>query len=384
MKSPGKLKLESYCFIMNRISESPLSDRRVLEIDLKKVTENFLKIREAVSGLGVMAVLKANAYGLGLRPIAECLCEAGAARFGVADLHEALQIVDLGKPVQILGAILNSEIAEALEHDIILPVTDLEIAQRISEQAQSKNIKAKVELLIDTGMGRLGLLESSAEKMIAEIEKLPSLDVQGIYTHMPSAYDDFEYSSQQVQRFLDLLLRLPRTFRHVHMANSDGINNIEAVCRAPFTMVRTGINLYGYFDDRGQRRVDLQPVICLRSKLLAVRRMPAGLSIGYGREVVLSEDELVGTVAIGYADGFPIHFGEGGEVLVAGQRCPVLGRVSMDYTTISLKKVSEAKVGDDVLCLAEGLNLDTWANARGTMNYEALCAIGARVQRKYI
>ncbi len=361
--------------------------RVCLEIDLGKIRSNFRIIAEAVEPLEVMAVLKANAYGLGVEPIAARLKEAGACAFGVTELREALAIKELGLPVQVLGGVIADEIPVAVEHGIILPITDLATAQALSAEAQRQGKTPDCHFLVDTGMGRLGILYSEAEQVILEALTLPGLNCCGIYSHFPFAYGDDDFSCHQVAAFTQLLDRLAAQgvkFARVHMANSDGIHNIEGSIRAPFNLVRTGINLYGCFDLEGPRTLQLEEVLTLKSRLVAVRELPLGASLGYGRTHRLAKPTKVGTVAIGYADGLPLSMSNRGKVRIHGRDCLILGRVSMDYTTVSLENVPEAKPGDEVICLGDGITVADWAAAKGTITYEIVCSFGNRVERRYI
>lgn len=358
-----------------------------LEINLDKIRDNFTCIKEAVAPLAVMPVLKANAYGLGVRPIAESLKAEGAACFGVAELREALAIKDLGLPVQIIGSVVHDEIPVAVENDIILPITDFETAEVISKEAVAQGKAVNCHILIDTGMGRLGILLKDAERVIRNIVTLPGLVCNGVYSHFPFAYGDYDFSTHQVTAFKSLLAVLAQssiTFDHVHMANSDGVHNIESALSAPFTMVRTGINLYGCFDLEGRKTLPLKEVLTLKSRLVGIREMPWGASLGYGRTCTLNKSTRVGTVSIGYADGMPLSLSNSGKVLVRGKACNILGRVSMDYITIALDDVPEARLGDDVICLGDSITVADWAQAKGTITYEIICSFGNRVKRSYI
>ncbi len=369
------------------MSAASTEPRVTLEIDLAQIRENFRLICEAVAPLDVMAVLKANAYGLGVVPIAECLKDAGCHSIGVAEINEAITVKDLGLPVQILGGVLESEMAAAVEHGIIMAITDLESAQAISAEAERQNREAECHVLIDTGMGRLGILLAQAEETIVAAVRLPGLRCTGIYSHFPFAYGDYDFSCHQVTAFTQLLDRLAArgiTFDRVHMSNSDGIHNIESANRPPFNMVRTGINLYGCFDLEGRQTLPLKEVLTLKSRLVSVREMPWGASLGYGRTCRLDQPTRVGIVAIGYADGLPLSMSGSGEVIIRGKRCPILGRVSMDYTAVSLADVPDAQSGDDVVCLGDGITVADWAEAKGTITYEIICSFGNRVARRYV
>ena len=168
------------------------------------------------------------------------------------------------------------------------------------------------------------------------------------------------------------------------MANIDGIHNIPAAFQRPFNTVRTGINLYGCFDLEGRKTVELSQVLTLKSRLVAVRHMPAGTTIGYGRTFKLEKAQRVGTVAIGYADGMPIGLSNRGYVIIRGCKCRILGRVSMDYTTVCLDALAEAQSGDEVICLGEGISVSDWAGMKDSIPYDIICSIGDRVERVYL
>lgn len=369
-----------------------MSKRVRLVLDLGVLRSNYRKIETAVRPCGVVGVLKANAYGLGMRPIAVALRDAGIGFLAVAELREALDLRDLGLPVLILGSVLPEEIEDAVEAGIVLPIGDPGVARLISAAAVRQGRTARCHFVVDTGMGRLGILAGEAEQAIVECVKLPGLDCEGIYSHFPVAYRSCgEYTMRQIETFKGLLDRLAAggvRFRMRHIANSDAINNFPETYRPPFNLVRTGINLHGSFDTEGQRALDLQSVLTLRTRLTAVRRLPAGMSIGYGCTYCLPRETLVGTASAGYADGLPLALSNRGYLLVRGHCCPVLGRVSMDYTTIDLSQVPDAEVGDEAICLGgagpQRVSVEDWARLKGTHSYEVICSFGSRVERVYV
>ena len=358
--------------------------RNCLEINLTRLKSNFMALQQATSPLEVMAVLKAGAYGLGARRIAEALIDAGAQRLAVADLHEALELKTHAVPILILGDLIPEEVPVAITEGFELPVGSFEKAELISSYALEQDRRVKIHLVIDTGMGRLGIPLNQALEEIKRMKALPNLEFSGIYSHFPVAYTDRDFSMSQIAGFKQLLIDLEDEslkFEWIHIANSDGIQNISEACMKPFNLVRTGLNLYGCFDLEGERRIDLEEILTLKSRLVRVRTLAAGTTLGYGRSYELREDQRVGTVAIGYADGFPMS--EEAGVLVNGKFCKVLGRVSMDYITIDLSEVEDACSGDEVLCLGEGISVADWAKWKGTLTYEIICSLGKRVKRLY-
>ncbi|MCL1920861.1 MAG: alanine racemase [Kiritimatiellaeota bacterium] len=367
--------------------------RRVwLEISLGTLTGNYRKIREAVAPAEVIAVLKADAYGLGVLPIAEALIEAGVERFGVAEPHEAMRLLPLGKRVQILSSVLPEEIAPMVGAGVTLPVTDLATAERISAEATRQGRAATVHFKIDTGMGRLGILAAEAAGIIRAAHRLPGLNCEGIFSHFPCAYDaESDLTHRQIGTFCALLDALAAdniTFAKIHIANSDAINNFPRASRAPFNAIRAGINLHGSFDTAGKRTLRVAPVLTLKTRLTAIRDLPQGTGIGYGHTCRLARATRVGVISAGYADGLPLALSNRGHVLIRGVPCPVLGRVSMDYTSVSLEHAPHAQVGDEAVCLggagAHAVTVEDWAAIKQTHAYDIICSFGNRVERRFV
>ena len=241
-------------------------------------------------------------------------------------------------------------------------------------------------------MGRLGILVPDAVPTIVAASRLPGLDCQGIYSHFPVAYRaGEEHTLGQIAAFRAILSELAgRGIRlaKIHMANSDAINNFPQAFAAPFNLVRTGINLHGSFDSEGVRALHLEPILTLKSRLVAIRDLPAGMQLGYGLTYRLLRPTRVGTVAAGYADGLPLALSNRGCLLIRDALCPVLGRVSMDYVTVSLEDAPAATAGDEVVCLGgdgpTAITVDQWAQLKGTHPYEIICSFGARVERRHL
>ena len=363
-----------------------------LDINLGALQQNYRKISEAITPSSVISILKANAYGLGVQSIASALADAGTSAFGVAELSEALALTGFGLPVLIIGSILNDEIPDAVQAGLLLPVTDLQTAEAISRESVKQNTITKCHFLIDTGMGRLGIHVAEAESIIEQTIQLPGLKCEGIYSHFPMAYrTDSELTIQQIKdftRLLDTLKTNGITFKWRHIANSDAINNFPITYKPPFNAVRTGINLHGSFDTEGQRALNLEPVLTLKTRLAAVRKLSKGTTIGYGCTHKLSHDMNVGTISAGYADGLPLALSNKGYVLIRNKPCKILGRISMDYTTVALDNVPDATTGDEVICLGgtdqNAMTVEDWAQIKETHPYDIICSFGSRVERCYM
>ena len=375
--------------------------RRVqVEIDLKALVRNYRKIVAHVKPMKVLCVLKANAYGLGVAAYAKALAEAGCTMFGVAEPYEALELQkalsrlpsSVSRPsfdIQILSSVLPDEIPEMVKAGVILPITDLEEAKLVSAAAVKAKKVAKVHFKLDTGMGRLGILAKDALATIRAVKKLPNLDCEGIFSHCPMAFEPKDpYTKGQIRLFKSIVAAAAKegiAFKKVHMAASDAINNFPETAKAPFTVVRTGINLHGSFDPYGRKALRVEPVLSLKTRVAQVRELPAGTTLGYGRTWCLAKPTKVATVSAGYADGLPLALTNRGFVFIGGRRCKIIGRISMDYTTVDVSGVKSVKPGDEVVCFGrcgkDSITPDDWAALKGTHAYDIICSLGNRVER---
>ena len=372
--------------------KKPLQRRVWVEIDLDGLRANYRRIAAAVKPAKVLCVLKANAYGLGVEPYAAALAKTDCVGFGVAEPHEAIQLLPFGKPVQILSSVLPDEIEPMVAAGVILPVIDVPTAKLIDAAAKRVGRKAKVHFKLDTGMGRLGILAADAPRVIREVvTSCPHLDCEGIFSHCPTAYDPAdEFANDQIALFKAILKDVAKdgiTFKKIHIAASDAINNFPAAKRTPFNIVRTGINLHGSFDPNGRRALKVESVLTLKTRVAQVRLLPAGTTLGYGRTWCLAKPTWVATISAGYADGLPLALTNRGHVLINGAPCPVIGRISMDYTTVDVSKAGDVKPGDDVIALGGkgkyAITPDDWASLKGTHAYDIICSFGNRVERVY-
>jgi len=376
-------------------SVGTLARRVRVEIDLGALVRNYRKIVAHVKPMKVLCVLKANAYGLGVGAYARALAEAGCRNFGVAEPFEALELLSVlvrggfAADVQILSSVLPDEIAPMVRAGVILPVTDVATARLISAAAVKAKTVARVHFKLDTGMGRLGILARDAVETIRAVKGLPNLDCEGVFSHCPMAYEPKDpFTKRQVALFKSIVEKCAKegmSFRKVHMAASDAINNFPETARAPFTMVRTGINLHGSFDPNGRKALKVEPVLSLKTRVAQVRELPAGTTLGYGRTWCLAAPAKIATISAGYADGLPLALTNRGFVFIGGKRCKIVGRISMDYTTVDVTDVKGVKAGDEVVCFGkcgnDSITPDDWAALKGTHAYDIICSLGTRVER---
>ena len=366
--------------------------RAWLEIDLDAIVANLRMIAERCAPCKLLAIIKGDAYGMGAQRVAAAAAESKAvAVLGVATLDEARELADNPLPKQIISAVMPFEIPGAVKDGFIMPISDAESARLISAEAVRQNRTAVCELKLDTGMGRLGILSERAASDIAEIVRLPGLKIVGMFTHLACAGNLSDpFTLGQIAAIKALAADLSAAgvnIPELHCAASDAIVNYPESFAPPFTMVRPGTAIYGSCFSAAPD-LPLIPAVSFKSRLIAVRELPAGHSVGYSRLCRLARQSRIGVVAAGYCDGVKIPLTNRGYALLRGHYCPIAGRVSMDYTTVSLDDCPGAQVGDEVVFIgSQGdarITVEDWARINGTVTQEILCSFAPRVERRYI
>ncbi len=370
----------------------------VASVDLGRLRANYDVLRRAAAPCEVVCVVKADAYGHGLRPVARTLAAAGAHSFAVQTLDEAepLRREHGSARILVLGGVHDAEEARLAAGLDLTPVVHDEGAREwLAKAGAERGRPVSVHLEVDTGMRRMGVAADEALAIARRIERDPGLHLEGAFSHFACADEpDLAASRAQLDAFAGWLDRLAAEGiapAMVHVANSAGLLGADALpgLRQRSHAVRPGLALYGvrpaaHFD------VSLEPVMTLRTRLTQVRRVAAGESVGYGADWRATHDTRIGTLPIGYAAGVPWQLGGRGEVAIGKARCPIVGRVSMDYLTIDLG-ASVGRVGHDVVLFgrpgprgdAVDLPVEVLARAAGTIAYELLARIGPRVPRVY-
>ena len=362
-----------------------------VEIDLDRFASNLAAVRGVDGGSReVLLVIKADAYGHGAVEIAEAAEREGVAHLGVATLHEGIQLRQAGcpLPIVVLSPLLESEAEEAVLHDLSPTVADLAFARALSRAAERADAPVRCHVEVDTGMGRTGVLEDEAEDFLAQLVELPFLRLASVFTHFPDAdAEDLAFSEAQARRFLALLDRLrARGIQpaRVHAANSAATLNLPD---ARLDWLRVGFIAYGHIPPNARTRVPLAPVMAFKSRLVQVRRLPAGAPISYGRTFVTSRPTRLGVVPVGYGHGYSWLLSNRGAVLVGGRRAPIVGRVTMDLTLVDLTDIP-SEVGDEVVLFGDqgesSITIEEVARWSETLPYEIMCTIGKRVTRIYV
>jgi len=348
-------------------------------INLQALQHNFSRVRALAPDSKIMAIIKANAYGHGLVPVAQAL--RGRDAFGVACLEEAISLREAGfdRRIVLLEGLFGADDL-ALIHGYRLDVVIHHVSQ--VEMLEQDRLAGPLDvwLKIDTGMHRLGFAPDQVAAVSKRLERLPQPGCVRYMSHFACA-DEPDNPATQIQ--LDRFEEACAGFR-----GERSLANSAAVLAWPAShcdWVRPGIMLYGSSPLPGRTAQDLglQPVMTLATRLIAVKPCNTGAAIGYGGDWTCPEDMPVGVAAMGYGDGYPRHAAAGMPVLVSGKRCALIGRVSMDMICIDLRTQPDAKVGDEVILWGEGLPVDEVAQQAGTISYELLCGVGSRVQFEY-
>ncbi len=363
------------------------------EVDLGAIEHNFHVIQQYVGNdMPVMAIIKADAYGHGSIRVAERLAAAGAARFAVATVAEAIELREQGVklPILILGYVGDEDARLIARYDISVPVYDMETAEVFSLAAQQEGSPIRVHYALDTGMTRIGFAARHLEQTVQDIlhvSTMPGLISEGMFTHFAVAdsLDGGEFTQQQLNEFRTVADALETAGLHIpvkHCANSGGVLQYK---EGYFDMVRAGIILYGYNPDPSLPQVlDLRPAMTLKARVVQVRDVEPGRTVSYGRTYEVTHPIREAVISIGYADGY-FRGGSGrAHVLADGKVAPVLGRVCMDMCMIEVPDGADVHRGDSVIVFGpDKITADDVAKAANTISYEVLCAVSSRVPRIY-
>ena len=360
-----------------------------IEIDLDALANNIsLLKRHLGAGVGIMAVVKANAYGHGALTVAKTVIENGASFLAVANLAEAIEIRNAGivAPILVLGYVPDNAIPLAIQHDISVSVFDIDLAGRYQMAARGTFGVLKAQLKVDTGMGRLGILPIDMANLLRKFHELDRIHFEGIYTHFSAADEDAAHTEGQLEAFEQVLkqARLAgRKFKYVHAANSAAILSCPT---DSYNMARPGLLLYGLRPSRKFVTLDgLRPVMSWKTIVAQVKTLPANSPVGYGNSYRTCGAETIAILPVGYADGLRRSPRTWREVLVRGQRAPLVGRVSMEKTTVNVSHIPHVQAGDEVVLLGkqgtDEISADEIANWMGTINYEVVTSILARAER---
>lgn len=370
-----------------------------VEISLDALRSNIEQFQKVLpEGMKQMAVVKADAYGHGAVEVSKEVLAAGVDYLGVAFFDEALELRNAGitAPILVLGYTPPEGINRARELDVTIAVYSRDVLEELCMQGRKQENaaqkKLKIHIKLDTGMGRLGLhTEADAIPFIEEALQLSNVEVEGLFTHYANADEvDKSYTLAQYGRFERIVSYFTDkgvTFPYIHAGNSAAAIDLPGLT---YSMVRLGISMYGLYpsEDVDQSKIELKPVLSLKTGIVHLKTLPAGSGVSYGTIYHTKGEEQIGTLPIGYADGYSRMLTGKVDVLVRGKRVPIVGRICMDQCMINVSDVPDVQVLDEVVLIGEQggerISVEDVARLLGTIPYEIICMISHRVARVYV
>ncbi len=365
----------------------------VAEIDLRALRANYLALNAFANGAKVMAVVKADAYGHGAVEVARTLRDEGCRHFAIATVEEAaeLRAAGISERLYLLGGFFSEQSERIVELNVIAPLFDVSVIELLDRAAERLGRRDfPVHLKLDTGATRLGILPTELDAAVDSLRRARSLKLEGVFTLLANAGDPASpVTEQQLSVFRQALETLhgagfELTLNHV-------ANSAAMVLRADahFELMRPGLALYGLPPVHAVREhVDLRPVMTFKTRLIQLKRVPAGCGVSYGHTFITSRSSTIGVLPVGYADGYRRGLQMGGEVMVRGRRAPVVGAICMDLTMVDLTEVPGARIGDEAILWGGAgeamISVNDVARLAQTISYEMLCTVGGRVPRVYL
>jgi alanine racemase len=359
-------------------------------VDLDALCWNFRRIREKVGPeVKILAMIKADAYGHGAAAVAKALAAEGCDAFGVATLEEGIKLRQAGihASILIVAGVYPEQVEQYLQHALTPVLHELETLRKLDAALRERRTTLNAHVEIDTGMGRIGFLATEIDSWLPELSRLTSVKLEGVFSHFAEAESKNElYAETQLRNFslvVDRLRHAGLSFPLTHMAKSAALISLS---ESHLAMVRPGLILYGIYPSPDMaEEIALKPVLTWKTRIIQLKRLSKGASIGYGRTFVTGRKSLIATLPVGYADGYQRVLSNNAAVLVRGIRAPVVGRISMDLTTIDVTDIAEVQQGDEVVLLgrqgAAMISADEMAAWANTISYEIFTSIGARVPR---
>jgi len=365
-----------------------------LEINLDAIAHNVRTIKGIVGrNTQIIAVVKANAYGHGAVEVSQVALENGVAILAVGVVEEGMILRKAGikAPILICGLTLKDQLEPLLSYNLTPTICDLQILEALSKVAGENGKTVGIHIKIDTGMGRLGVSPPKTLNFVKKISKMRNIKIEGIFTHLAATNEeDGIYTRMQFDEYKKALLELEKEGINIplkHIANSAAILNSSYMY---LDAVRPGIILYGLFPSpKSKRTVKLKPAAEFKTKIIFLKKVPPGKSIGYGRTYITTKPTKVATLPVGYADGYSRLLSNKAEVLVRGQRAPIIGRICMDLCMIDVTHIPQVQIGDEVILWGRQGSEIIWAEEIagkiGSIVYEVICMVDKeRVPRVFI
>jgi alanine racemase len=365
------------------------------EISLPALTHNYAEIKQSLrSSAQLMAVLKADAYGHGAIECARALESIRAEWFGVAMVEEGIILREAGisRPILCLGGFWQGQAIDVIRYDLTPVVFRIDAAEELNARARDAGREVSYHLKVDTGMGRLGVPFAETAEFARALKQFGSISLDGVMTHFADADSDRPaYTMAQIASYHETIRILREIGFHPtwqHLANSAGIH---AYPQSHGNLARAGATLYGLTRDvlaRSPEPFNLLPVMSLHSRVVMLKNVPAGTSLGYGCTFETERESRIATIPIGYADGLRRAHSNNGRVIIRGRYAPIAGRVSMDLTIIDVTDIPGVELGDEVILIGEqsglGITAEDLAEQTGTISYEIVTGVSSRVTRVFV
>jgi alanine racemase len=374
-----------------RTTHDELSAPVWIEVDLAAIQRNLGAIRRFVgSRVKILGVVKANAYGHGLVPVAQALVEGGVDLLAVASVVEgvALRQDGISALILVLGQLLSEEATPVVRHSLIQAIGDSQAADALSQATSDLERPAFVHLKVDTGMGRYGVWHEEAVSLVRRLVQFPGLKMEGVFTHLSMAGQNAEATEEQLARFTQVIQRLSRARLPVglkHAANSVGLVKFP---NSHWDLVRTGLLLYGCSPIKeGGLPFELQPALTLKSRVRFLKTVPTGQTVSYGGTWAAARPAKVATIPVGYAHGYVRALSNRAQVLIRGHRAPVIGRITMEDLMTDVTDIPGVAVGDEVVLIGRqgdhAITAQELATHARTIPYEILAGLSPSIPRRY-
>lgn len=365
-----------------------ITDRSYVEIHLDRLRDNLRELKRYLRcGQEFMQIVKADAYGHGAYEVALVAISEGAVYLGVANCEEGklLRLQGIKHPILILSPILENEIEEIILHDLSVSVSSVQMLKRLHEVCLNTNKRLTIHIKIDTGMKRSGALPHEFNTILENLVETSSIYVEGVFSHYAASEADDDLSNEQAKKLHNLIADHASQFRYIHIANSSAIfKHNPQYCN----LLRFGILSYGVYTNQKQRMLlNLKPVMTFKSTLSQIKQYCAGEGIGYNHTFKSTKNGFYGILPVGYADGYDFLLSNQAQVELQNTLCPVIGRISMDMTSIDLGVSPDSQVGDQAILLGgetDATRAETLSKLYSGSAYEILCQIGRRAKRYYI
>ncbi|MDI6786404.1 MAG: alanine racemase [bacterium] len=361
-----------------------------VEINLDNIRHNINKFKNLLENRSkLLVVVKADGYGHGAIETSRVAISCGVDCLGVANCQEAITLrkAKINIPILVLGIIFPQDISKIIKYNLTPAVFNLKIVQELSRLGKKYSQNVKVHVKIDSGMGRMGILPDQAVDFLKNLQKLPYIELEGIYTHLATAdEEDDTYAWEQFKKFENLLKKLEKENIHIPLKH---ISNSAAFVKFPMmylNMARIGIMTYGLYPSLYcSQKIDLKPAMCFKTKILQIKTLPKGSGISYGKTYITSKDTKLAILPVGYNNGYNRLLSNKGHVIIRNKKVPLVGRVCMDLCMVDINKLENVKEEEEVILFGDNsISVDEIAKICASINYEIVCQVGKSVPRIYI